>query len=73
MTTEEIKHAEHIWIKAFQEKHSARDKFLKIKSSLKKFVDGNGILRCQSRLCETENLSFNYCNPIYICRMKNVL
>ena len=33
---------------------------------MKLFVDDNGILRCQSRLCETENLSFNYCNPIYI-------
>ena len=30
------------------------------------FVDDNGILRCQSCLCQTENLSFNYCNPIYI-------
>ena len=66
LTTEEIKHAEHIWIKAFQEKYSASYKFLKIKSSLKLFVDDNGILRCQSRLCGTENLSFNYCNPIYI-------
>ena len=66
MTTEEIKHAGHTWLKAFREKHSASDKFLKIKSSLKLFVDDNGILRCQSRLSETENLSFNYCNPIYI-------
>ena len=30
------------------------------------FVDDNGILRCQSCLCQTENLSFNYCNPIYL-------
>ena len=66
LTTEEIKHAEHIWTKAFQEKHSASDKLLKIKSLLKLFVDDNGILKCQSCLCETENLSFNYCNPIYI-------
>ena len=69
LTTEEIKHAEHIWTKAFQEKHSASDKLLKIKSLLKLFVDDNGILKCQSRLCETENLSFNYCNQ-YIYRME---
>ena len=30
LTAEEIKHAEHIWIKAFQEKHFASDKFIKI-------------------------------------------
>ena len=70
LTTEEIKHAEDIWIKAFQEKHSASDKFLRIKSSLKLFVDHNGILRCQSRLCETENLSFII---QYIYPMKNIL
>ena len=62
LTREEIKHAEYIWIKALQEKHSASDKFVKIKQSLKLFVDDNGILRCQSRLCETENLSFNFRN-----------
>ena len=39
---------------------------MKIKSSLKLFIDENGIMKCQSRLCETENLSFNHCNPIYI-------
>ena len=65
-TREEIKHTEHIWIKVLQEKLSVSDKFIKIKSSLKLFVDDNGILRCQSYLCETENLSFNRCNPIYI-------
>ena len=52
-------------------KHSASDKFIKIKSSLKLFVDENGILRCQSRLCETENLSFNHSNPIYIPHEKH--
>ena len=36
---------------------------MKIKWSLKLFVDDNDIVRCQSRLCETENLFFNYCNP----------
>ena len=66
MKTKEIKHTEHIWVKALQVKHSASDKFIKIKSLMKLFVDGNGILRCQSRLCEAENLSFNHCNPIYI-------
>ena len=73
LTTKEIKHTDHIWIKALQAKHSASDKFIKIKSSLKLFVDGKNILRCQSRLCETENLSFNHSNPIYIYRMKNIL
>ena len=63
LTREEIKHTEHIWIKAIQEKDSASNKFIKIKSSLKLFIDDNGILRCQSHLCETENLSFNHCNP----------
>ena len=57
---EEIKHAEHIRIKTLQEKHSSSDKFIKIKSSLKSFADDNGILRRQSHLCETENLSFNH-------------
>ena len=65
LTKEEIKYTEHIWIEALQEKHSASNKFLKTKSSVKLFVDGNGIVRCQSRLCETESLSFNHCNPIY--------
>ena len=46
LTREEIKHTEHIWIKALQEKHSASDKFVKIKLSLKLLVDDNDILRC---------------------------
>ena len=66
LATKEIKRTEHIWIKALQEKHSASHKFIKIKSWLKLFLDGNDILRYQSRLCEAENLSFNHCNPIYI-------
>ena len=66
LTREEIKHTEHIWMKALQEKHSAADKFIKLKSSLKLFIVDNGILRCRSCLCEAENLSFNHCNPIYI-------
>ena len=66
LTTEEIKHAEYIWIKTLQEKHSTTEKFIKIKSSLKLYLDEEGIYRCKSRLCETENLSFNHCNPIYL-------
>ena len=63
MTREQIK---HIWIEVLQEKHSVSDKFIKIKPSLKLSADDNGILRCQPRLCETENLSFNHCNAKYI-------
>ena len=37
LTRGESKHTEHIWIKASQEKHSAKDKFIKIKPSLKLF------------------------------------
>ena len=55
LARDEIKHTEHVWIKALQEKHSASDKFLNIKSSLKLFVDDNGMLKYQSSLCETEN------------------
>ena len=65
-TNEEVKYKEHIWIKALQEKQSSSDKFLKIKSSLKLFDDDNDILRCQSHLCETENLSISHCNPANI-------
>ena len=68
-----LKEKKHIWIKVLQEKHSASDKFKKIKSSLKLFVDDNGILRCQSRLCETKNLSFNHCNPIYIPHEEHIV
>ena len=66
LARDEIKHTEHVWIKALQEKHSASDKFLNIKSSLKLFVDDNGMLKYQSSLCETENWSLSHCNPIYI-------
>ena len=67
---EEIKHTEHIWIKALKEKHSVSDIFIKIKSSLKLFVDDNDILRCQSRLCEIENL---FIVIQYINCKKNIL
>ena len=73
LTREEVKHTEHISIKTLQEKQSPSDKFMKIKSSLKLFVDDNGILRCQSSLCETENLSFNYCNPTNITHEENFI
>ena len=45
--------------------HSASDKFIKIKSSMKLLVHDNGILCCQPRLHETENLSFNHYNAKY--------
>ena len=47
--------------------HSASDKFIKIKSSMKlhAIVHDNGILCCQPRLHETENLSFNHYNAKY--------
>ena len=73
LTNEEIKHKEYIWIKALKEKQSSSDKFLKIKSLLKLLVDDNNILRCQSRLCETENLSFNHCNPANITHEENFI
>ena len=63
LTREEIKHTEHIWIKTSQKNQPSSDKFMKIKSSLTLFVDENDTLRCQSRLCETENLYFNCWNP----------
>ena len=66
LARDEIKHTEHVWIKALQEKHSASDKFINIKLSLKLFVDDNDILKRQSSLCETENWSLSHCNPIYI-------
>ena len=65
LTREEIKHTEHIWMKALQKKHSASDKFIKIKSSMKLLVHDNGIFSCQPRLYETENLSFSHYNTKY--------
>ena len=73
LTREEIKHTEHIWVKALQENQSSSDKFMKIKWSLKLFVDDNEIVRCQSRLCETKNLFFNYCNPTNIPHEENFI
>ena len=67
LMNEEIKHKEHTWIKELQKKkQSSSDTFLKIKSSLKLLADDNDILRCQSHLSETENLSISHCNPANI-------
>ena len=73
LTREEIKHTEHIWIKTSQKNQPSSDKFMKIKSSLTLFVDDNDTLRCQSRLCETENLYFNCWNPTNIPHEENFI
>ena len=73
LTNEEIKHKEHIWIKELQEKQSSSDTFLKIKSSLKLLADDNDILRCQSHLSKTENLSISHCNPANIPHEENFI
>ena len=73
LTNEEIKHKKHIWIKELQEKQSSSDTFLKIKSSLKLLADENDILRCQSHLSETENLSISHGNPANIPHEENFI
>ena len=66
LMTEEIQNAEVMWLKSIQKRHCEGEKFEKVKLSLKLFVDDNGLFRSKTRLHESENLSFNSCNPIYL-------